>query len=131
MLLHENACENVLLSKLHVLSPLCAWYADGHGGLANGFRSYLASGIHIVLGLDCLDDLRRGNAELGKFIRIYPYAQRILTTEHLHAPNSLHASDLVLKVDDCVVGHKVLGELVSGRVDCYNHERRGDSLVDR
>ena len=38
--------------------------------LRYGFRAYLSGWVHIVLGLDSLDDVGRCNAELGHLVRV-------------------------------------------------------------
>jgi len=72
--------------------------------LGDGLAANLAGRVDIVLCLDRGDNFGRRNAELREFVRLDPNAQRVLTAEDLYARNALDASELVLKIDDGVVG---------------------------
>jgi len=72
----------------------------------NRLATNLAGWVHIVLRLNCGDDFCCRNAEFRELIGLHPYAQRILPTEDLHARYAVDARDLVLKVDDGVVGEE-------------------------
>ena len=89
----------------------------------------LAGRVHVVLGLDRLDDFRRGDAQLGHLVGVHPNAHRVLPAEHLHARDAFDAGELVLQVDDGVVGEEVLAQFAAGRVDGDEHQRRGERLL--
>ena len=76
------------------------------------------------------DDVGRGDAELAPVLSgLHPDAQRVLAAEDLHAGDAFDAGDLVLQVDDGVVGEKILAQLAAGRVDGHQHQRRGQRLL--
>ena len=88
--------------------------ADGIGellALRNRLATNLASGVHVVLSLDCFNHIRCCDAELGEFVGINPYPQRILAAKNLYTRHAFYASQLVLKIDDGVIGEKVLAQL--------------------
>src|ERR1700722_5877383 len=85
--------------------------------LGNRLATNLARGIHIVLGLDGSDDIGRRDAKLRHLVRIHPHAQRVLTTEGLHARDAFYAGDLILKIDDGVIGEEILTQFPADRVN--------------
>ena len=97
--------------------------------LGDGLGANLSGGVYVVLGLDGGNDLRRGDAEFRELLRLDPDAEGILATEDLYARDAFDAGDLVLQVDDGVVGEEVLAELASGRVDGNKHKRRSKRLL--
>ena len=75
------------------------------------------------------DDLRCGHTQLRHLVRIDPDTQRVLSAEDLHTGYALDARDLVLQVDDGVVGQEVLAQLVARGVDGDEHQGRGERLL--
>ena len=92
--------------------------------LRNRLAADLPCRVHVVLCLDCRDDVTRRYAKLGQLVWIHPDAHRILAAEDLHARNTLHAGKLVLKIDDGVIGQEILAQLAAGRIDGHQHQRR-------
>ncbi len=92
-------------------------------------RTDLPCRVDVVLRLQRGDDLGRRDAELCQLIRLDPHPQRVLSAEHLHTPDTLDAGQLVLQVDDGVVGQEVRAVLAVRRAHRDNHERRGLSLL--
>ena len=82
--------------------------------LRNRLAANLACGVNVVLRLNCIDDVDGGDAQFGEFVRLDPHAQSILATKGLYARHALHARDLVLKVNDRVVGEEVLAQFAAG-----------------
>ncbi len=107
--------------RLHRVSKLLA--------LRDRLSADLAGGIYVVLGLDSLDDFRRGDAQLCHLVGLHPNAHGILSAEYLHARHTFDASQLVLQVDDGVVGQELLAQFTAGRVDGHEHQRRGERLL--
>jgi hypothetical protein len=89
----------------------------------------LAGGVYVVLGLDSLDDVRRGDAQLGHLVGVHPNAHGVLSAEYLHARDAFDAGELVLQVDDGIVGEELLAQFAAGRVDGDEHQRRGERLL--
>ena len=105
--------------------------ADGVGellALGNGLAADLAGGVDVVLRLDGGDDVGAVTPSLRQLIGLHPHAQRVLPAKDLHARDALDARDLVLKIDDGVVGQKVLAQLAARRIEGDQHERRGERL---
>ena len=99
--------------------------------LRDRLSANLAGRIDVVLRLDRGDHVGRRNAKLREFVGLHPDAQRILPAECLHARNALHASDLILKIDDGVIGEKILAQFAARRIDGDEHQRRGKRLLHR
>ena len=89
----------------------------------------LAGRVNVVLGLDSLDDFGRGDAQLGHLVGVHPHPHCVLSAEHLHARHTFDAGELVLQVDDGVVGEELLAQFAAGRVDRDQHQRRGKRLL--
>ena len=54
-----------------------------------------------------------------------------MAAEDLHTRDALDAGELILKIDDGVVGQEVLAQLAAGRVDGDQHQRRRERLLHR
>ena len=78
----------------------------------NGLAADLTRRVYVILRLNGGDDFSGGDAELRQFVRLHPYAHRILSAEGLHARHALYAGKLILQVDDGVVGEEVRAEFV-------------------
>ena len=83
----------------------------------DGFSADLPRWIHVVLRLNSRNHFGRGNTEFRQLIRVHPDPQRILATKDLNTRHAFHTCDLILKIDDGVVGQKVLAKFIAWRVD--------------
>ena len=94
-------------------APLCAHRVSELLTFRNRLAANLARRIDIILGLYRVNHICCRDPELGKLVRVYPDAKRILSSENLHARDALHARELVLKIDHRVVGKEVLAQLAA------------------
>ena len=82
--------------------------SDGIGILLafrNGFAAHLTCRVYGVLRLDCRDNLRHGDGQLGQLVGLDPQPHGILArTENLDASDAVGASKLIGQVDVGVVG---------------------------
>jgi hypothetical protein len=89
--------------------------------LGNGLATDLAGGVDIVLSLDRSDYFGRGHSQFRHLVGLNPHAQRVRTAENLHTRNASHTGDLVLKIDDRIVGQKILAQSAAGGVNSNQH----------
>jgi hypothetical protein len=91
----------------------------------------LSGRVHIVLRADRVDDVGGRDAELRHLRRVDPNAESVLSAENLHATDPGDARQLILHVDDAVVGEERAIVAPVGRVQADNHQWRCERLLHR
>ena len=84
--------------------------ANGVGKLlaiGDGLAADLTGGVDVVLRGEGVDDVCGGDAELRHLVGLNPDADGVLAAEDLNAADAFDAGDLILQVDDGVVGEEV------------------------
>ena len=94
--------------------------------------AHLTGGVHRVLRLDGVDNVRHGDVQLRELIRFHPQPHRILSrSENLGLTNAIRARDGVVQIDVGVIGEKRRVASAVRRVDSDQHQRSGGRLLDR
>ena len=100
--------------------------------LRGRLAAHLPRRVHRVLRLDCADDFRDGDGQLGELVGLDPKPHRILPrAENLDAADARHPRDLVAEIDEGVVGQELCVVGRARRVQADKHEGRGQCFLHR
>jgi hypothetical protein len=89
-------------------------------------------GTDDILLLDRVGDVGHGQPQLGQLVRFDPDPHRVVAAaQHAGLANALDTRDRVQDVDGQVITLEILVVAAVGRIQRYQHQRKGQFLFDR